>query len=269
MLQSGLKTLLTQNRSQLPEEKPKMFYKPEANPVVMPPAMRCIEKPLASLLMSQQKFQPCAVDQQQKFQHYGADQQQKFQPLGVDDFLHRNIQKFSDQKNNPFMMNRGDVTMSQTMPTELVNQMMNCSCSCPQQQQHQKIHMNQFFDVPSSSQSLYERNLKLQHQHQMQSMKRDFCNSSGVSTGYSSSSSSSLSAYEANMQQQYLMMSPSASFHNRFDPPKPDTPPSKPLWLDPVWNCDGNFFDNRNAGANSSVNYGNPDSVRILCKFSL
>lgn len=165
-------------------------------------------------------------------------------------------------------MGQGDMTMSTTMPTEVMSQMMNCSYQQQQQQQQQRfLPSNPFDDMhqSSSGQSFYERNLKFQHQQQLQAIKRDFFNSSGFSTGGSCSSSSSLSAYEANMQQQYSMMTPTSSFFTRFDPPKPDTPPSKPLWLDPVWNCDGNFFDNRSGGANNnSGNYGNSDAVRFF-----
>lgn len=216
---------------QQPDEKPQMFYKPKINPI-MPPTMRCIEKPQAPLL-PQQNFQQCRSS---------------------DDFFNRNLQQLADLNSNPFVMNRGgDITMSTTMPTDLVNQMMNSSY----QQSQQKYRANCFYDGLTSNQSFYDRNLKFQQQQQqMQSMKRDFYNSSGMS----STSSSSLSAYEANMQQQYSMMTPSSSFYTRFDPPKPDTPPSKPLWLDPVWNCDGNF-DNRPAGASNSANFGTPDSV--------
>lgn len=235
VLQSGLKTLLNQKRVQLPDEKPEMYYKPKINPI-QPPTMRCVENP-------------------QQPQH-------KFQQANADNPSHRNVQLFNDQHNSPFMMGRGDMTMSTTMPTEFVNQMINCACQRPQY----LFHPNQCVEVPSYNPSFYERNLKLQHQQQFESMKRDFYNSSS-STGYSSSSSSSLSAYEANMQQQYAMMSPS-SFYTRFDPPKPDTPPSKPLWLDPVWNCDGNFLDNRNAGASSSTSFGNSDSVRFFMQIS-
>lgn len=117
------------------------------------------------------------------------------------DFLPpRNLQHFGDQypSSNPFA---GDVTMSTTMPTELINQMMNCSYQ--QHQQPRFTSNNPFDDDPSSSQS-YERNLKFQQQQQIQMMKRDFYNSAGLSS--SSSTSSSLSAYEASMQAQYSMM---------------------------------------------------------------
>jgi hypothetical protein len=56
------------------------------------------------------------------------------------------------------------------------------------------------------------------------------------------------------MQQQYSMVTPTPSFYTRYDPPKPDTPQSKLIWLDPVWNCDGNFFDN---GGNNNGNNNN------------
>lgn len=251
MLPSGLKALLSQKRVQVPDEKPELFIKPKISPIGVPPGMKSIEKPQASSSL---------VPQQQ------------FQLRATDDFIQRNgHHPFHDHNNNhhvannnPFMIGH-DVTLSNTMPTQLVNQMTNCSCSCPQQQQP-KFRSNPFVEAPFNNQNFYEHNLKLQHQQQLQSMKRDFYNSSGMSTGHSSSSSSTLSAYEANMQPQYSMMSPSSSFFNRFDPPKPDTPPSKPLWLDPVWNCDGNFFDNRNAGTSSSGGFGNSDSVRFLCK---
>lgn len=165
-----------------------------------------------------------------------------------------------------------DRTMSTTMPTELMSKMMGCHQQ--KQQPPMQARFNPFEEV-SVNQSFYERNLKFQQQ-QMQSMKRDFFNNS---TGFSSNgtnfssnasnASSSLSAYEANLQQQYSMMTPTSSLYgNRYEPPKPDTPPSKPLWLDPVWNCDGNFLDSRSNGSNNSnnnlgANYGNSDQVRL------
>lgn len=210
-----------------------MYYRAKATPIGLPPKMRCIQKP--------------AMMQPQKFQKYSAG-----------DFLHSSLQQCGDQyhHNNPFLMGPGDVTLSTTMPTELIDQMMNYS----HQQSRFRPPTNPFDDVPASSQSFYERNLKFQQQQQYQALKRDFYNSAGFSTGGSSSSSSSLSAYEANLQQQYSVMSPTASFYGRFEPPKPDTPPSKPLWLDPVWNCDSNFFENRTNV--SGANVGNSESVR-------
>lgn len=234
----GLKQLLSMKQVQLQEEKPEMYRKPIINPIGLPPQMRCIAKPSQSNLL------------QQKFQIHPEDQL----PL-------RNVQQFGDQfRNNPFSMGHGDYTMSTTMPTELVNQMIASSYT----QQPHRFNPGHFDDGQmSNSQSFYERNLKFQQQQQMNTMKRDFYNSSGMSSsGVSSLSSSSHSAYEANMQQQYSMMAPSPTFYGRFDPPKPDTPPSKPLWLDPVWHSDGNFLDCRNSGSNSCGSYGNSDSVK-------
>lgn len=224
---------------QLSEEKPEMYRKPKINPIGLPPQMRCITKPQA---------QPTLQQQQSKFQLHSEDQ------------FSRKFQQFGDQfRNNPFAMGHGDFTMSTTMPTEFMNQMIGCSY----QQQPQRFSPSTFDDAPMSGQSFYERNLKFQQQQQMNTMKRDSYNSSGMSsTGGSSLSSSSLSAYEANMQQQYSMMASSPSFYGRFEAPKPDTPPSKPLWLDPVWHSDGNFLDSRNSGSNSSGGYGNSDAVK-------
>lgn len=212
-----------------------MYYLTKATPIDLPPKMRCIQKPTLPAMMKPQNFQ----------QH------------STSDFLHSSIQHCGDQYhgNNPFLMGPSDVTLSTTMPTELIDQMMNCS------HQHSRFRppTNPFDDIPASNQSFYERNLKFQQQQQYQARKRDFYNSAGFSTGCSSSSSS-LSAYEANLQQQYSAMSPTASFYGRFEPPKPDTPPSKPLWLDPVWHCDSNFFKNRTNV--SGANVGNSESVR-------
>lgn len=204
-----------------------MHFQPKIKPIGLPAKMRCIQKPTP-------KFQ-CG-----------------------EDLINQQF-----YRNNPFVMAHPDMTMSQTMPTEVMNQMMNCSYQ--QQQQHQRFMPTNPFDDGNihlpSNQNFYERNLKFQHQQQLQAIKRDFFNSSGFSTGGSCSSSSS--AYEANMQQQYSMMTPTPSFYSRYEPPKPDTPPSKPLWLDPVWNCDGNMFGNRSNSSNSnSGNYGNSDAVR-------
>lgn len=187
--------------------------------------MKCISKPAPSSVMNQQSFLQDMTDK-----------------------AHR--QSYSDfyQRGNPFS---GDMTLSQTMPTSLLNHMMNCS------QQQQRFPSNPYNE---NNESFYERNLKF-NQH-MQAMKVDNYNNSRMSTA--GSSSSSLSAYESQMQQNYSMMmqTPSTSFFNRFDPPKPDTPPNKPLWLDPVWNCDGNFFDTRNSnGSNIKGSYGNSDLV--------
>lgn len=163
------------------------------------------------------------------------------------------------QQQNPFMMGTSDMTMSTTMPTELMNQMMNSYQQQPQNQQKRFNPMNPFADMPQSNQSYYERNLKFQQQQQLAALKRDFFNSSGIGSMGGSSASSSMSAYENSMHQYSMMATPSNSFY-RYDPPKPDTPPSKPLWLDPVWNSDGHFFDNRSSGLNSG-NYGNSDAV--------
>lgn len=249
---SGLNKLISQKKVQMPDDKAEMYFKPKINPIGMPPTMRCISKPTPPVMIPPQKFQQ----------------------LGSDDPFYRTMQQYNEQcyRNNPFAMGSNDVTISTTMPTEFMNQMMNCSYQQQPQQQQPRFHPNPFDDAPAPNQSFYERNLKFQNQQQLQSLKRDFYNSSGMSTG--GSCSSSLSAYEANMQQQYSMMTPSSSCYNRFDPPKPDTPPSsKPLWLDPVWNCDGNFFGNRNnggsngasnGGSNSAGNYGNSDSVKAF-----
>ena len=235
---------MNQKLVHLPDEKPEMhFSRPKMSPIGLPPTMRCITKPPPGFIP-----------------------QQKLQQMPSDDFFNRSPHQFGDQcnRNNPFMLGHNDITMSTTMPTELMNQFMNCSYQPNQQQQLQqpRCHpLNPFNDMLIQNQSFYERNLKFQQQQHLQSLKRDFYNSSGMSMG-SSGSSSALSAYEANMQQQYSMMAnPSTSYFNRFDPPKPDTPPSKPLWLDPVWNCDGNAFDNRNNGSNNSGSYGNSESV--------
>ena len=239
VLPSGLKKLLNMKQVQLPEEKPEMFYQPKVKPIgSLPAKMRCIQKPAPM------------------------QQPPKFQQNAGDDFLQRNLQLYG---NNPFM-GGGDMTMSTTMPTELISQMMQQQ---QQQQQAQRFHpSNPFDDSGHGNQSFYERNLKFQHQQQMQNLKRDFYNSSGFSSGGSSCMSTSLSAYEANLQQQYSMMAaPSSGFFNRYEPPKPDTPPSKPLWLDPVWNCDGNFFESRGSSSNNSGNNGNPDAVRKFSEF--
>lgn len=233
----GLKHLLSMKQVQLPEATPEMFVKSKINPIGFPSQLRCITKPTAPSAIQQPKFQQRVEEQ-----------------------FSRNFQQFGDQfRNNPFAMGHGDFTMSTTMPTEFMNQMVGPSYP----QQPQRFNPNPFDDAPMSNQSFYERNLKFQQQQQLNSMKRDFYNSSGMSsTGGSSTSSSSLSAYEANMQQQYSLMAPSPSFYGRFEPPKPDTPPSKPLWLDPVWHSDGNLFDNRSNGANNSGGFGNADAVK-------
>lgn len=230
-----------------------MYFKPKITPVGLPPMMKCIAKPnpsQISMLPPQQKF----------------PQQ--------DDFFNRSVQHADPYRNNPFV-NQGDLTMSTTMPTDLINQMMNVSYQQKQQQQQQQYQppqrfnpMNPFDEALNTGQSFYERNLKFQQQQQIQAMKRDFYNSAGsFSTG--NSSSSSLSAYEANMQQQFSMMTPTSSIYNRYEPPKPDTPPSKPLWLDPVWNCDGNLFDNRsslqsNVQNNIQGNFSSSDQVKLF-----
>lgn len=233
--------MLNKKQVQLPDEKLEMFYKPKINPIGKPPTMWQAEKQAAPSMS-----------------------QYKIQQRNVENLFNENVPQLNDQySNNPFKMNRGDITLSTTMPTKLVKQMMNSSYQQPQQ----KFCTNPFCEPSSSNQNFYERNLMFQQQQQqqmqMQSMKRDFQNISGMSTGNSTSSSSStLSAYEANMQQQYAMLAPSSPFHTRFEPPKPDTPPSKPLWLDPVWNCDGNFFDSHNACGSGS--FGNSDSVSFF-----
>jgi hypothetical protein len=227
-LPTGLKKILNQKQIHQPDEKPEMFFtQPKLSPIGAPPK-RIVTKPPPGLSQPQ----PC------------------------DDFFNRNPYQEQCHRSNPFL---ADVTMSTTMPTELMSQMMNSY----QQQQQRFNPLNPFNDMPQANQSFYERNLKFQQQQQLASLKRDYFNNStmgsmGGSTG--GSSSSSMSAFEASMQQQYSMMAaPSNSFY-RYDPPKPDTPPSKPLWLDPVWNCDGNFFDNR-GGSNGSGSYGSSDAV--------
>lgn len=229
MTASGLKKLLSEKKVQLPDEKPEMYYQAKVTPIGMPPKMRC---PQNQTLMSDMP------------------QPQKFPQHAPENFFHRSAQPFADNRKNPFMMGSGDVTLSTTMPTEFINQMMR---------QPQFHPSNPFNDIPANNQSFYERNLKFQQQQHYQAMKRDMYNSGGFSTDGSMSTSSSQSAYEANLQQQYSLMSPTTSFYGRFDPPKPDTPPSKPLWLDPVWNCDGNFFENRMN--NNGGNTGNSESV--------
>lgn len=233
---------------QQPDEKPEMYFKPKVQPIGLPPSMRCISKPPAA-------------------------QHPKLHPS--EDFFHRlPLQQINDRfqnnnNNNPFLM-ASDVTMSTSMPTELMNKMIGCQQQKQQQQSFQP-RFNPFEDVPVINQSFYERNLKFQqHQQQMQSMKRDFCNSSTGFSSNASNSSSSLSAYEANLQQ-YSMMTPTSSLYGtRYEPPKPDTPPSKPLWLDPVWNCDGNFLDNRSNGSNNlGAGFGNSDSVRLRMHFGI
>lgn len=237
MLPSGTRKVLAQKQIQQPDEKPEMYFKPK--PIGLPPNMRCISKPAVA-------------------------QQPKSQP---EDFFNRMpLQQCSDRfNNNPFLMSN-DVTMSTTMPTELMNKMMGFNQQKQQQQQQPlQARFNPFEEV-SVNQSFYERNLKFQQQ-QMQSMKRDFFNNSTGFSSNASNASSSLSAYEANLQQQYSMMTPTSSLYgSRYEPPKPDTPPSKPLWLDPVWNCDGNFLDNRSNGSNNNnlgAGYGNSDQVRL------
>lgn len=109
-------------------------------------------------------------------------------------------------------------------------------------------------------QGFYERNLKFQQQQQMQAAikKQDSWNNSLM---FSSPAPSQFSSYEPpnyqQPQQQYNMM-PFA----RFDPPKPDTPPSKPMgiWFDPVWKSDEDEFSFRTSGSNS--NYNNSDSLK-------
>lgn len=252
MLPSGSRKLLALKHIQQPDEKPEMYFKPKVQPTGLPPSMRCISKPAAA---QPPKLQPC------------------------EDFFHRlPLQQVNDRfqninnsnNNNPFLMG-SDVTMSTTMPTELMNKMMGCPQQKHQQQPLQ-ARFNPFEEVPVINQSFYERNLKFQqHQQQMQSMKRDFCNNSTGFSSNASTSSSSLSAYEASLQQQYSMMTPTSSLYgSRYEPPKPDTPPSKPLWLDPVWNCDGNFLDNRSNGSNNNNlggGFGNSDSVRLKVHF--
>lgn len=220
-----------------------MYCKPKISPIGQPPMMKCISKPTPTQT-------PLINPQQQE------------------DFFFRNIPQVNDPySNNPFLNAQGDVTMSTTMPTDLINQMMNVNYQQKQRQFCQPSFnpLNPFNEPPNAGQNFYEKNLKFQQQQQLAYMKRDFNNSSGnFSTG--STSSSSMSAYEANLQQQYSMMTPTSSFYsNRYEPPKPDTPPSKPLWLDPVWNCDGNLFDNRNNMPNNNQGgYGNSDQMRRL-----
>lgn len=231
-------------------------------PIGLPPKMRCITKPTPSRDLHQLDFFPQEFQQQPK--------------AFTDDYLQRNLQQYGNQyhRNNPFAPGYGDATMSTTMPTDMMSQMMNTPCYQQQQmsQQYFPYQQNSFEDVPSTK-TMYERNLQFQQMQQYQAMKRDFLNNSGgMSTGSSSgfsSASSSLAAYEARMQQQYSRMSgASSSLFNRFDPPKPDTPPSKPLWLDPVWQSDGNFFNNRNSGSNfNQERFVNPDLVRATSHF--
>jgi len=188
-----------------------------------------------------------------------------------------------DHRTNPFAASNpfaNDVTMSTTLPSEILNQMMTLQMNSyqqqqqqAQQQQQQQRFQNQSFDenMAPNSQSFYERNLKFQHQQHMQSVKRDFNNSAGLSNnGSSGMSSSSLSSFEqqqSQSQQQFNMM----PFYNRSDPPKPDTPPATAaknlpsLWFDPVWNCDGNgngggFESNRNNNSGA----GKSDSVKAF-----
>ncbi|KAG5678345.1 putative Meiosis regulator and mRNA stability factor 1 [Polypedilum vanderplanki] len=85
-------------------------------------------------------------------------------------------------------------------------------------------------------QGFYEQNLKFQQQQrQIQSFRKNFYNNSGA---YSPTPSSNL---EGTMYQQQCNMMP---FH-RYEPPKPDTPPSKPMgiWFDPVWKSQSDFED--------------------------
>ena len=159
--------ILSQKLLQMPDGKPEMFYKAKINPIGMPSKMRCITKPTPTSQMVSQQMS--------------------------DDFFHRNLQQFGDQPSYPFM---NDLTLSSTMPTEVINQMMNNNNSyqskAPQQHQQQQRfnNFNSFDDIMSSnSQSFYERNLKFQQQQQLQSLKRDFYNSSGMSNGSTSSSS--------------------------------------------------------------------------------
>ena len=229
VISSGLKKLMSEKKVQLLDEKPEMHFQPKVKPVGLPAKMRCIQK-------------PTAISQPAKFH---------------DDLMQRSMQQ-QFNRNNPFFMDM-------TVPSEVFSQVMN---PYQQQQQQRFIPTNPFEEsnINSSNQSFYERNLKFQHQQQLQAIKRDFFNNSaGFSTSGSCSSSSS--AYEASLQQQYSMMTPPSSFYSRYEPPpKPDTPPSKPLWLDPVWNCDGNFFDNRGNSGNNSGNYANADSVGFISR---
>ncbi|CRL06510.1 CLUMA_CG019553, isoform A [Clunio marinus] len=246
----GLKKMLNMKQIQMPDEKPDMFMKTNTQPDHLPATMRCIQKPSQSSLMQEQ-------------------QTSKFNPQQNEEFFNRtalnnsNVEQLSKNfnRNNPFMM--GDVTLSTTMPTDVMSQILNNSYNHNNQYQR-FMSSNPFEDSFSTSQSFYERNLKFQQQQQLQMMKRDHFNSSGMSSGASQSSSlgsSSLSAYETSMQQQqhYSMMAP--PFHSRFDPPKPDTPPSKPLWLDPVWSCDVNNNVNSNSHNNNS---GNSEALKAF-----
>lgn len=142
--------------------------------------------------------------------------------------------------NNPFL---ADITM----PTEML----------------QNANYNPFDD---HAQGYYERNIKFQqHQQQMQAMKREFWNNSTACA----SNSSFYSDCEASMQQQFKMMTP---FSARYEPPKPDTPPSnKPtaIWFDPVWKSDIGMFDvnNRNNSQNANTSKNTSDSVSKIIYF--
>jgi hypothetical protein len=85
-----------------------MHYHPKPKPIgILPPKMRYIQKPMP---MQQSKFHP------------------------DDDLTYRGVQQQQfPRNNNPFTMGPGDMTMSTTMPTEVINQMMICSYQQQQQ----------------------------------------------------------------------------------------------------------------------------------------
>lgn len=247
----GLQTLLSSKQIQLPDEKPEIYR--TIDPIGYNPN-RHLQKS-SNVCININGTSGSKVnngDLRNLFQQQ--QQQQHSQSYAYCRSYNNNNNSNINNNGNPFS---GDLSLQ--------NEMVNNN---PYQS---------YYNQSDEPQGFYERNLKFQQQqqqqqqhqmlntnNQMQALKRDFWNTSNGSS--INSSSSSYSAYDSNLQQQQQQQQFSimATPYSRFDPPKPDTPPSKPttIWFDPVWKSDAGMLDsnrnnnnNGNSNTNDSVNY--------------